>query len=383
MKHAIAYPYGASLFGACLFAAVFISGKAAAEDIQTTADVAYIVDFQTGAVLMDKEGEKQIEPASMSKLMTVYLVFEDLKAGKIKLSDSFPVSERAWRTQGSKMFVELHGQIKLEDLLQGIIVQSGNDACVVVAEALAGSVEAFAERENKEAQRLGLTHSHFMNPDGWPDPQHYMTAHDLTVLARHLIIDFPEYYHYFSQIDFTYHGIKQGNRNPLLYKNVNVDGLKTGHADGPGYGVVASGERNGRRIIMVVQGTDSKQSRSDETLQLWEWAFRNFDNYKLAKANAPLVDAKVWLGTQPTVPLAAASDVVMTLPRGMRDQVKATAVFDGPLPAPVMPGQTVGKLRIEVPGMSPTEVPLVTVGAVQQLGTFDRIMAAARYLIHG
>jgi len=379
MKHVIA-----SLLAACLFATSgLIAGNAAAEDIQTTADVAYIVDFQTGAVLLDKDGEKQIEPASMSKLMTVYLVFEDLKAGKIKLSDSFPVSERAWRTQGSKMFVELHGQIKLEDLLQGIIVQSGNDACVVVAEALAGSVEAFAERENKEAQRLGLTHSHFMNPDGWPDPQHYMTAHDLTILARHLIIDFPEYYHYFSQIDFTYHGIKQGNRNPLLYKNVNVDGLKTGHADGPGYGLVASGERNGRRIIMVVQGTDSKQSRSDETLQLWEWAFRNFDNYKLAKANAPLVDAKVWLGTQPTVPLAAASDVVMTLPRGMRDQVKATAVFDGPLPAPVVAGQTVGKLRIEVPGMNPTEVPLVTVGAVQQLGTFDRIMAAARYLIHG
>lgn len=379
MKHVIA-----RLLAACSFATLaLIAGNAAAEDIQTTADVAYIVDFQTGAVLLDKEGEKQIEPASMSKLMTVYLVFEDLKAGKIKLSDSFPVSERAWRTQGSKMFVELHGQIKLEDLLQGIIVQSGNDACVVAAEALAGSVEAFAERENKEAQRLGLTHSHFMNPDGWPDPQHYMTAHDLTILARHLIIDFPEYYHYFSQIDFTYHGIKQGNRNPLLYKNVNVDGLKTGHAEGPGYGLVASGERNGRRIIMVVQGTDSKQSRSDETLQLWEWAFRNFDNYKLVKANAPLVDAKVWLGTQPTVPLAAASDVVMTLPRGMRDQVKATAVFDGPLPAPVVAGQTVGKLRIEVPGMNPTEVPLVTVGAVQQLGTFDRIMAAARYLIHG
>jgi D-alanyl-D-alanine carboxypeptidase (penicillin-binding protein 5/6) len=281
------------------------------------------------------------------------------------------------------MFVELHNQIALGDLLQGIIVQSGNDACVVVAEALAGSVEAFAERENKEAKRLGLTHSHFMNPDGWPDPQHYMTAQDLAILARHLIADFPEYYHYFSQIDYTYHGIKQGNRNPLLYKNVGVDGLKTGHADGPGYGLVASGQRDGRRIIMVVQGTDSKQSRSDETLQLWEWAFRNFDNYKLVKANAPLVDAQVWLGTAASVPLAAASDVTMTLPRGMRDQVKATAVFDGPLPAPVAAGQTVGKLRVEVPGMTPVEVPLITVGAVPQLGTFDRIMAAARYLIHG
>jgi len=370
-------------FACLLVALAFIVRPAAAEDIQTTADVAYIIDYQTGTVLLDKDGEKQIEPASMSKLMTIYLVFEDLKAGKIKLTDSFPVSERAWRTQGSKMFVELHNQIALEDLLQGIIVQSGNDACVVVAEALAGSVEAFAERENKEAKRLGLTHSHFMNPDGWPDPQHYMTAQDLAILARHLIADFPEYYHYFSQIDYTYHGIKQGNRNPLLYKNVGVDGLKTGHADGPGYGLVASGQRDGRRIIMVVQGTDSKQSRSDETLQLWEWAFRNFDNYKLVKANAPLVDGQVWLGTAASVPLAAASDVTMTLPRGMRDQVKATAVFDGPLPAPVAAGQTVGKLRVEVPGMTPVEVPLITVGAVPQLGTFDRIMAAARYLIHG
>jgi D-alanyl-D-alanine carboxypeptidase (penicillin-binding protein 5/6) len=210
-----------------------------------------------------------------------------------------------------------------------------------------------------------------------------MTAEDLAILAHHLIVDFPGYYHYFSQIDFTYHGIKQGNRNPLLYKNVGVDGLKTGHAEGPGYGIVASGQREGRRVIMVIQGTDSKQSRSDETLNLWEWAFRNFDNYKLVKANQPLVDAPVWLGTAPTVPLAAASDVVMTLPRGMRDQMKATAVFDGPLAAPVAPGQTVGKLRVEVPGMNPVEVPLVTAGSVQQLGTFARIMAAARYLIHG
>ena len=362
---------------------VMAAANAAAEDIMTTADVAYIIDYQTGTVLLDKAGEKQIEPASMSKLMTIYLVFEDLKAGKIKLTDMFPVTERAWRTQGSKMFVELHNQISLGDLLQGIIVQSGNDACVVVAEGIAGSVEAFVERENKEAKRLGLTHSHFQNPDGWPDPQHYMTAQDLAILARHLIADFPEYYHYFSQIDFTYHGIKQGNRNPLLYKGVGVDGLKTGHAEGPGYGLVASGVQNGRRIIMVVQGTDSKQSRSDETLNLYQWAFRNFENYKLVKANAPLVDAEVWLGKQPTVPLAAASDVVMTLPRGMRDQVKATAVFDGPLPAPVTPGQQVGTLRIEVPGMQPTEVPLVTAGSSEPVGMLERIKLSALHLIHG
>jgi D-alanyl-D-alanine carboxypeptidase (penicillin-binding protein 5/6) len=366
-----------------LLVCVFFARMATAEQIDTSASVAYIVDFQTGAVLLDKNGDRQIEPASMSKLMTIYLLFEALKNGKIKLSDRFPVSERAWRTQGSKMFVELNNLIKVEDLLQGIVVQSGNDACVVVAEAMAGSVEAFAEQENATAKRMGLTHSHFMNSDGWPDPQHYSTAHDLAILAHHLIADFPEYYHYFSQIDYTYHGIKQGNRNPLLYKNVGVDGLKTGHAEGPGYGLVASGERQGRRIIMVVQGTESKKARSDETLQLWEWAFRNFDNFKIAKANAPLVDAPVWLGAQATVPLAAQSDVVMTLPRGARNQVKATAVFDGPLPAPVTAGQTVGKLRIEAPGLAPMEVPLIAVGGVEPLGPFGRIIAAARHLILG
>jgi len=362
---------------------VFFTRIAGAEQIDTTASVAYIVDYQTGTVLLDKNGDRQIEPASMSKLMTIYLLFDALKSGKVKLTDSFPVSERAWRTQGSKMFVELHNQIKVEDLLQGIIVQSGNGACVVVAEGMAGSVEAFAERENAMAKRMGLTHTHYMNPDGWPDPQHYSTAHDLATLAGRLIADFPEHYHYFSQIDYTYHGIKQGNRNPLLYKHVGVDGLKTGHAEGPGYGLVASGQREGRRIIMVVQGTDSKQSRSDETLQLWEWAFRNFENYRIVKANAPLVEAPVWLGVEPGVPLAAQSDVVMTLPRGARDQVKATAVFDGPLPAPVVAGQTVGRLRIEAPGMTAVEVPLVTVGAARQLGAFARIMAAARHLIRG
>ncbi len=361
----------------------FFIRTATAEQIDTAANVVYIVDYQTGAVMLDKNADQQIEPASMSKLMTAYLLFQALKSGKVKMTDSFPVSERAWRTQGSKMFVELHNQIKVEDLLQGIIVQSGNDACVVIAEGMSGSVEAFADQENAMARQLGLTHSHFMNADGWPDPQHYSTARDLAILAHHLIAEFPEYYHYFSQIDFTYHGIKQGNRNPLLYKSVGVDGLKTGHAEGPGYGLVASGQQNGRRIIMVIQGNDSKRTRSDEAERLWDWAFRNFDNYKIVRANAPLVDAPVWLGAQPTVPLASRTDVVVTLPRGARNQVKATAVFDGPLPAPVASGREVGKLRIEAPGMAPIEVPLITVGTAQPLGTVDRILAAARHLIRG
>jgi serine-type D-Ala-D-Ala carboxypeptidase (penicillin-binding protein 5/6) len=369
---------------ACL-AAVFtlIASIAAAEDIDTPAHTLYIVDDLTGTVMVDKNGEQRLEPASLTKVMTAYIVFDALRAGKLKLTDEFAVSERAWRMQGSKMFVELGNQIKLEDLLRGIIVQSGNDACVVVAEALAGSVEAFADKMNAEAKRLGLNDTHFANPDGWPDPNHYTTAHDLAILTHRLIADFPEYYHYFSEIDYTYHGIKQGNRNPLLYKDVGVDGVKTGHAEGPGYSLIASGQRNGRRVIMVVQGLDSKQSRSDEAVRLWNWAYQNFENYKIVKANAPLVDAQVWLGRQATVPLAAKSDVVVTLPRGSRGQVKATAIFDGPLQAPVAAGQQVGTLRIEAPGIRPVEVPLVTAGPAERLGAVDRILAAAMHFLRG
>jgi D-alanyl-D-alanine carboxypeptidase (penicillin-binding protein 5/6) len=369
---------------ACLLVVfAFIARIAAAENLDTPADAAYIVDYQTGAVMLDKNGEARIEPASLTKLMTVYVVFAQLRSGKLRLTDSFTVTEHAWRTQGSKTFVELGNQIKLDDLLRGIIVQSGNDACVVVAEGVAGSEAAFADRMNAEAKRLGMMNTHFVNSDGWPDPNHYTTARDLAVLAQHLIADFSEYYHYFAEIDFTYHGIKQGNRNPLLYKNVGVDGLKTGHAEGPGYSLVASGVQNGRRIIMAVHGLKSMQSRADEGIRLWNWGFQNFENYKIVKANTPLVDAPVWLGKQPTVPLAAKSDVVITRPRGAHDQVKATAVFDGPVPAPVEAGRQVGTLRIEAPGMAPLEVPLVTAGEAARLGTFHRILVAAGRLVGG
>jgi serine-type D-Ala-D-Ala carboxypeptidase (penicillin-binding protein 5/6) len=356
---------------------------AQADDIQSSAQTIYLVDFQTGAVMMDRNGTGRIEPASLTKMMTAYLVFEDLKKGKLKLTDSFPVSQRAWSTQGSKMFVELGNSIKLEDLLRGIIIQSGNDACVVVAEGMAGSEEAFAERMNAKAKEFGMNDTHFMNADGWPDPNHYTTARDLAILGHHLIADFPEYYHYFSEIDFTYHGIKQGNRDPLLYKNVGADGIKTGHAEGPGYSLVSSGQQNGRRIIMVVQGLNSKKSRADEAVQIWQWAFRNFENYTIAKAGLPLVDAPVWLGEKEKVPLAAKSDVIVTLPREAHNRLKATAIFDGPVPAPLDAGQEVGKLRIEAPGMPPVEVPLVAATSVDRLGPFGRMFAAAAYFIGG
>ncbi len=381
MKRYLARLLAAAAIAGPILAVLMTTARA--EDIQTSAQTVYIVDYQTGSVLLDKNSTARIEPASLTKMMTAYLAFEALKSGKIKLTDTLPVSERAWRIQGSKMFVELGNNIKFEDLLRGIIVQSGNDACVVVAEGLAGSEEAFAERMNAKAKEFGMTGTHFTNSNGWPDPDHYTTARDLAILAHHLIADFPEYYHYFSEISFTYHGIKQGNRDPLLYKNIGADGIKTGHAEGPGYSLVSSGVQNGRRIIMVIQGLTSKQSRADEAVQLWQWAFRNFDNYRIAKAGAPLIDAPVWLGQQQTVPVGPKTDIVLTLPRDSRSRLKATAVFEGPLAAPLAAGEEIGKLRLEAPGMAPTEVPLVAISPVPRLGAFGRMIAAARYLILG
>ncbi len=228
-------------------------GAQAFDPPNTASDHVYIVDYNTGSVLFDKAGEEKLHPASMSKLMTLYMLFDAVKRGDVKLTDKFHVSKKAWSTQGSKMFVPIDGDIEVEDLIRGIIVQSGNDACVVVAEGLAGSEEAFAERMNKKAVELGLKNSHFVNASGLPDPTHLMTAQDLFFLAHHLFEDFPEFYHYFSEKEFVFNKIKQGNRNPLLYRpNTGVDGLKTGHTEEAGFGLTASAIRDGRRIFMVV-----------------------------------------------------------------------------------------------------------------------------------
>lgn len=355
----------------------------------TKARQAYIVDFQTGTVLLDKNADERMPPSSMSKVMTAYLVFKALKEGRLKLTDDLPVSEKAWRIQGSKMFVDLNSQVKVGDLLQGMIVQSGNDACIVLAEGLAGSEEEFAERMNAEAKRLGLNGSHFRNASGWPDPDHYVTAHDLAVLARHLITDFPEYYHYYSQLTYTYgqdqqgKPITQGNRNPLLYKSLGADGLKTGHTDAAGYGLMASAIRDGRRVIMVLNGLPSIKARAEEAERLIEWAFREYANYTLFHPGDKIEVADVWLGDQAVVPLTAANDLIVTLPRRARPQLKVRVVYDAPIPAPIAKGQRIGSLVVEAPGREPAELPLVAGADVPRLGFAGRIPAAASYLIFG
>jgi len=356
---------------------------AAPSGIETEARAAYIVDFRTGAVLLDKNSDERIPPASMSKMMTYYTVFSYLKEGKATLEDMLPVSEKAWRTQGSKMFVPLGGRVKIEDLLRGVIIQSGNDACIVLAEGLAGSEQAFVDEMNKKAQEIGLTGSHFTNVTGLPDPDHYMTARDLANLAKHIITDYPEFYKFESERDFTYNGIKQGNRNPLLYKDFGADGLKTGHTDEAGYCLTASAVRDNRRIIMVLAGLPSMKARATESERLIEWAFREFGGYALYKTGDTVDDAEVWLGATAKVPLTVSSDAVVTIPRRSRKDMKVTAVYDRPIKAPIAQGQPVGKLVVTVPGQTQTEFPLVAANSVERLGAMGRVGAALSYLVFG
>jgi D-alanyl-D-alanine carboxypeptidase (penicillin-binding protein 5/6) len=372
-----------AVLGIACAATVGSAPAAAAPSIDTQARNAYIIDMRTGATLLDKASDARIPPASMSKIMTAYMVFDYLKQGKASLDDMLPVSERAWRTGGSKMFVPLGGRIRLEDLLRGMIIQSGNDACIVLAEGLGGSEEAFVDQMNKKAKEIGLTNSHFHNVTGLPDPEHYMTAHDLAVLAKRVITDFPEYYHYDAEKDFTYNGIKQGNRNPLLYKDLGADGLKTGHTEEAGYGLTASVVRDNRRIVMVLAGMSSMKMRAQESERLIEWAFREFGGYTLFRPGDTVEEADVWLGADAKVPLTPAYDAVVSIPRKSRKDMKVTLVYDRPVKAPVAKGQQIGKLVVTAPEMEPQEFPVVAANSVERLGALGRVGAAVSYMIFG
>jgi D-alanyl-D-alanine carboxypeptidase (penicillin-binding protein 5/6) len=351
--------------------------------IDTLAKHALLVEVETGAVLLDKAAEEHMPPASMSKMMTAYMVFDMLKKGQAKLDDELPVSEKAWRLGGSKMFVPIGGRVKIDDLLKGVIIQSGNDACLVLAEGLAGSEEAFVDLMNKKAKEIGLTDSHFANVDGLPNPDHWMTAHDLATLAIRTIKDFPEYYHYYSQIDYEFNNIKQGNRNPLLYKNIGADGLKTGHTEEAGYSLTASVLRGDRRIVLVLGGLPTMKSRGQESERLIEWAFREFNDYRLFSAGDKVEDADVWLGAEARVPLTVAKDLVVTLPRKARKDMKVTVQYDRPIAAPIKAGDPVGKLVVSSADLPPVEAPLVAGASVGRMDALGRIATLAGYLVWG
>ncbi len=349
----------------------------------TSAKNAIVIDYQTHAVLLAKDADQRIPTASLSKIMTAYTVYGYLADGKAKLDDMLPVSEAAWRTGGSKMFVPYPGEVKIEDLLRGMIIQSGNDACVVLAEGLAGSQQAFVEKMNENAKKLGLKDSHFADVNGLPAPDHYMSVRDLATLSWHLIHDYPQFYRYEAEKDFTYNGIKQGNRNPLLYENLGADGIKTGHTEESGYSLVGSAVRDGRRIIFVLAGMDSMKERAQEGERVLDWAYREFSNYTVAKAGEAIDEAPVWMGVEQKVPVAPAKDAMVTLARGARKDLKVTAIYDGMVKAPVAKGETVGKLVIAAPDNAPVEIPLQATQAVDRLGPLGRMAETAGYLLWG
>ncbi len=354
-----------------------------AADLDTIAREAILVDAETNTVLFEKNADERMPTSSMSKVATAYMLFERVKEGRISLDDTLPVSERAWKVQGSKMFVELGNNIKVEDLVRGMVIQSGNDACVVLAEGMSGTEEAFAAAMTKRMKELGMSNTNLMNASGMPDPNHYSTARDLSILARHLIRDFPDHYHYYSELEYTYHGIKQGNRNPLLYRNMGVDGIKTGHTEAAGYGLIASGERDGRRLVLVVNGLPNMQARADESARILEWGWREFDNFTLFKAGETVDSLPVWLGVTPTVPAVVQDQVKITLTHDQKQKMKVSLKADAPVPAPVKKGTRLGTLTIAAPGLETLELPLLAGADVEQLGLFGRMGAALSHFFGG
>jgi D-alanyl-D-alanine carboxypeptidase (penicillin-binding protein 5/6) len=372
--------------------AVVVSQPASAQlgQVETLARQMILIDFDTDTVIFEKNSDELMPPSSMSKLMTAFMVFEQLEAGKLRMDDMLPVSEKAWRIQGSKMFVPLGGRVKVEDLLRGVIIQSGNDACIVLAEGIAGTEERFAEMMTERAHQLGLKNSTFRNASGWPDPQHLTTARDLAKLAKLIISRFPQYYHFYSEKEFTYgvdqvtkKPITQGNRNPLLYKDVGADGLKTGHTEAAGYGLTLSAKRGDRRLIMVFNGLKSMNERSREAERLIELGFSQFDNYKLFSAGSAVDEADVWLGNAARVPLVIDRNLALTLPRQTKGNIKVAVTYENPIPAPIAKGTPIAKLTVSNRDTVVAEVPLLAGADVQQLGFTGRLSAAVSYLLWG
>lgn len=344
---------------------------------------ALLMDLSTGKVLYEKASQERMVPSSMSKMMTVYMVFDALKKGRIKMDDTFTVSERAWRMQGSKMFLDLGAQVSVRDLLLGAVVQSGNDACVVLAEGLAGSEESFVHAMNQTAKEMGLTNTNFVNSTGWPDDHQYSCAKDLALIALKTMVDFPEYYPMYNVREFTFNNIRQMNRNPLLSALAGADGLKTGHTDAGGYGLAASAVMQGRRLLMVINGSKSMKQRAEDAKTLMQWGFSYYASPLLYKAAQEIELAPVWLGTEERVPLTTLQDIFVTVPRHHLRDMQVSVDYTGPLSAPLKAGQAVGTLTITVPEQAPRQVPLVVSRDVAKANIFTRMGASLRHLIYG
>jgi len=360
----------------------------AANAFETSARNAILMDFDTGAYIYTKNHEDQMPPASMSKLMTVYIVFDKLKSGLLSLDDEFTVSENAWRkggaaSGGSTMFLKIGETVSVDDLLKGIIIQSGNDACIVVAENIAGSEEDFASLMNETAQKLGLKNSVFANSTGLPDENQMMSAEDLAILARAIIKNFGEYYHIFKQKEFVHNGIKQGNRNPLLYSMDGADGLKTGHTEEAGFCLTGSAVRGGRRLIEVVAGLKSNKDRSDESERLMSYGFREFKNVKIFEKGQVVGQAKVWYGKEKTVDMVVLGDVFQTLKKNEIKGYTFKLIYDEPLKAPIKKGTIIGKIEMKSAAGTVQTIELAAGKDVAKKGMFERLLDNIKYYLKG
>jgi len=366
LKHVLA----AMVLVACMAAEPAHAQQPAPPQLGATSYI--LMDFHSGEAIAGKAPEERVEPASITKLMTSYVVFRELDDGQLSLDDMVLISENAWRTGGSRMFIEVDTEVSVEDLLKGVIVQSGNDASVALAEHVAGSEQVFAQMMNSEAERLGMTGTNYLNATGLPAPDHYTTARDVAVLARALIRDFPDYYRWYSQREFTYNDITQPNRNQLLWRDRSVDGLKTGHTEAAGYCLATSAVRDGMRLISVVMGTDSESARATATQSLLNYGFRFFETFKLYSAGDRVATTPVWKGKRDEMALGIADDVYVTVPRGAQDSLSAETLIPSKPVAPFSRGERFGTLEISFDGEPRLERDLIVIDEVAPAGWWGR-----------
>lgn len=331
-------------------------------------------DFQSGHILASENPDQRVEPASLTKMMTAYVVLDELKAGHISLDDTIQVSEKAWRTPGSRMFIEVGSRVSVEQLLKGMIIQSGNDASVALAEYVAGSEDAFAALMNEYARELGLDATHFVNATGLPDPEHYTTARDLARLTRALIRQFPEHYAWYSTKEYTYNGITQYNRNKLLWRDDSVDGVKTGHTESAGYCLVSSAQRDAMRLVSVVMGTSGENARARESQKLLNWGFRFYETHLLYEAGSPLKNMRIWKGEREDLALGLLDDLYVTVPRGRYEELKASVTVDTHIVAPATRGQRFGSVNVRLGEQDLAQRPLVALGDVAEGGLWEQMV---------
>jgi len=340
-----------------------------------------LVDVLTGKVLAKKNASDRIEPASLTKLMTVYVAAHELKDGNIHMDDVVTTSKKAWQMKGSKMFLNIGDKVTVEQLLHGIIIQSGNDASVALAEHISGTEDVFVALMNLRAQELGMKNTHYTDATGWPNPDHYTTAEDLFKLSKALITEFPDIYALFKIKEYTYGGITQHNRNNLLWRDESVDGVKTGHTESAGYCLISSAVRKGTRLISIVLGSSSKESRIDASQSLLNYGFRFFESHKLKEANKPLTEARVWMGIADTVKLGIEKDLNVVIPRRQYEDLKAKMDIESQIKAPISIGDTFGTLTVTLGDKEIASVPLVALESVEEAGLFKRLMDKAKLLL--